>query len=481
MISKSDAIARKAILFPLLAFLVITSSPILHVLPWTGWHDQQRIGQITVIVLGAGLAFYSLFAPPLRSHLAQGPRTFLIILALAGVASSLLSRQPEWAFAELAIALGCLGIAWMVAVTRDQLGATLDKLLLGFVFFICVALTLRFFASYAALLITRNGMVDPWLLLDGFSNLRFYGQFISLSLPLLAAPILMQGRLKRFAVPAAIVLVLWWAIAITSGTRGTWLGLSVAAACLLLAGLQGRRWVVVNAMAALLGVLVFRFWMEWLPDMTGLPVTNHAADRLSTSLSGREPLWQQAIDMILAKPLLGFGPMHFADIANRIAAHPHQAWLQWASEWGLPSALIVSWLVWLAARAVFRVMRERAGSSEEVDVLRVCLAGSITASLTQSMVDGVLVMPYTQTWLALLAGWLFALHPRITSWNDATIAGPLWRWGWALALASAAGFLVFIAARDVPHLGEREQAYVEAFGGHMKPRFWLQGVIAEKP
>jgi len=69
--------------------------------------------------------------------------------------------------------------------------------------------------------------------------------------------------------------------------------------------------------------------------------------------------------MILAKPLFGFGPMHYSDIANRIAAHPHQAWLQWASEWGVPSALVITWLVWKGARAVFRVMRERAASGAD--------------------------------------------------------------------------------------------------------------------
>ncbi len=461
------------------SLLVVALLPISNILHGLSWHDQQRIGQISVITLIALFSVNSIFVTqqftPTEPHL----RHTLAALAFAGAASSIAARQPVWAFTEFGIALGCLAMAWMVVVTREQLGGALDRLMLGTVLFICTALCLRFFVSYASMLATKEGKADPWLLLDGFSNLRFYGQFISLSLPVLAAPLLMQGELKRFAVPALILLVLWWAIAITTGTRGTWLGMSAAVVWLMFAGAKGRQWATLNLLAAIFGLIVCRFWLEWLPDWAGLPVANDPADRLTTSLSGREPLWQQAIEMILAKPLLGFGPMHYSDIANRIAAHPHQAWLQWASEWGVPSALVITWLVWKGARAVFRVMRERAASGAETDVLRVCLAGSIAASLTQSMVDGVLVMPYTETWLAVLAGWLFALHPGNTS--TSTTVPAAWRWGWAIALIAAAGLLVSIVARDLPRLDVREEAYAETFGGPFKPRFWRQGVIAEKP
>lgn len=408
MNAKSTPLQVPAGLTACASLLIVGFLPISNLVDELSWHDQQRIGQISVITLVALFAISAAFVTQRFSALEPHVLHVLVAIAGAGAASSVAAGQPVWAFTEFGIALGCVAIAWMVVVTREQLRGVLDRLLLGTVFFVCTALSLRFFVSYAAMLATGEGTADPWLLLDGFSNLRFYGQFISLSLPLLAAPLLAQGPLKRFAVAASILLVLWWAIAITTGTRGTWLGMGTAAIWLMFAGPKGRQWAKLNLVAALLGLIVFRIWMEWLPTMAGMPVANHAADRLTTSLSGREPLWQQAIEMILAKPLLGFGPMHYSDIANSIAAHPHQAWLQWAAEWGVPSALAVTWLVWQGARAVFRAMRERANSADEVDVLRVCLAGSIAASLTQSMVDGVLVMPYTETWLALLAGWLLA-------------------------------------------------------------------------
>src|SRR5476651_1958481 len=119
--------------------------------------------------------------------------------------------------------------------------------------------------------------------------------------------------------------------------------------------------------------------------------------------------------MILERPWLGFGPMHFADIANDIAAHPHQAILQWASEWGVPSTLCVIALVARAGWTTLGIVREPALSVVPVDLLRLCLFASLIGALTQAMVDGVIVMPVSQLWLALVVGWLMALHVWRTS------------------------------------------------------------------
>ena len=48
-----------------------------------------------------------------------------------------------------------------------------------------------------------------------------------------------------------------------------------------------------------------------------------------------------------------------------------------------------------------------------------------------------------------------------------------------LANATLADYLL-PAVRDVPQLQAREERYAQTFGGHLQPRFWLQGVIAEK-
>lgn len=461
------------------AFVVLLLAsilPLYNFMPKEHWHDLQRLGQIALFVTATLFLLGNPSRGAFSSRVDSSTRTSIAVLLIGGNLSALSAHHPLWAFAEIGVVVGSLGLGYMIAALRQHLRQTLDKMLLATLFFICAALTLQFLVTYSAALVTGLGAINPWLLLDGFSNLRFYGQFISLSLPLLAVPLLVSNGLRRFFMPSAILLVLWWAIAFTTGTRGTWLGMLVAVLILFFLGKVGRSWAKFQIIGALIGLLVCFLWLDWLPSQFALSVAKSPVERMTASLSLREVIWQQAIDMIIAKPLWGFGPMHFADVPNSIAAHPHQAFLQWACEWGLPSAMLVTWLVWRALRSVFHAVRVRRESSDEIDVLRVCLLGGVLASLMQSMVDGVLVMPYTETWLALIGGWLFAIHPPMARTNE--LAKP-WTYVWRVSLLISAVLLVFISVRDFPLLHLREERYAESFGGHLQPRFWTQGVISD--
>jgi hypothetical protein len=176
--------------------------------------------------------------------------------------------------------------------------------------------------------------------------------------------------------------------------------------------------------------------------------------------------------------------MQLASLRNGIAAHPHQAWLQWAAEMGFPSALLVSWL---AARAALTrllpVLRTQAGSRREPDVLRVCLTASVVAALTHAMVSGVLVMPYSQLWLSVAVGWLVGLQPAIApssagraAATSATMRRPM-LFPWSVLLLASVMWLSLVVVHDYPRLQEREQAFASQVGGHFEPRFWLQGLI----
>jgi len=89
----------------------------------------------------------------------------------------------------------------------------------------------------------------------------------------------------------------------------------------------------------------------------------------------------------------------------------------------------------------------------------------------------VIVMPYSQLWLAIVVGWLMGIH----EWSvTPEPSGPVLRWGWMTTMILAVGFLMYVVARDFPHLDEREQQYGHDFGGNLQPRFWLQGFIGVK-
>lgn len=466
---------------------LIATLPIVAWLPYTTWHDQQRIGQVFAMaaaMIAATVAYRSGgIRPP--SLLRKGDRRLLTLVISAGVVSACLSPQPLWGFAEVALGVGSLGVGWVVASARRLYGSKVDRVLIGALFFTCAGMMVRFGAAYLSAIIGGQGVLDAWLLVDGFSNPRFYGQFLTLAIPMLLVPLMAAGELRRHALVAGLLALLAWTVAITSGTRGTWLGLAVAAFLLAWTGRSGRRWAGLQVASALAGVALFWLALTLIPDALGIRIEHHAASRATASLSQRDIIWRQAIEVAIQHPLLGIGPMQLAGLPNGVAAHPHQAWLQWAAELGVPSAMLVTWLVVCSGRALLPVLRARAMSTQEHDVLRLCLTGALAGALTQSMVDGVLVMPYSQLWVALLGGWLLGLQPRDATSSSAD-SPPLaasrhsLKW-WLAAFGAAVAVLVFAVVRDYPHLAERERAFATTFGGHFQPRFWAQGVIARPP
>jgi putative inorganic carbon (HCO3(-)) transporter len=437
-----------------------------------GGHDLQRVMQIAI---GFCAVLYGISVKPTEPWVDRQTALGLSIIVGLGVTSSLLAHQPLWALTEVALFVSCAAIALAFASLRRHGGEPLDRALLLIVVLLCLIKTFQYL--YAGVLAFASGgpTLNPDLLLSSFSNKRFYGQFQTLTLPLLALPLLLPTVSRSLRGMAFALLCAWWLIAISGGTRGTWLGMGVAGMVLALLGPWGRRWLGWQLAAMLGGLWVYWLLFTVLATYLGIETSNDASERLTTSLSGRGPIWWQGWQMVAERPWLGFGPMHFADIANKVAAHPHQAVLQWASEWGVLSTLCVAVLAGRSGWATVAVLRERARSSERADLLRLCLFAALVGALTQSMVDGVLVMPNSQVWLALVVGWLMALHRWRT---PATATWPLAWTVWKVLSVLAIALLVHVALRDVPHIKQAQRQYLDATGSYLQPRFWAQGVIA---
>ncbi len=469
-------IARARFVLLILVFSVLWSLPLVNWFPSLAWHDQQRLGQVSIFLLilpVLALATHDLHRTPLWT---AGTRNGLVIILALGVVSAVFARQPLWAFTEIGVAVGGIALAVYVAYERQYYGSLTDRVILGTVFFVVIALLVDFFASYVAAIGAAISSFDVYLLLDGFSNPRFLGQFLTLSLPLLAAPLLVGQSTPMLRPVATCVLPLAWLLAIASGTRGTWLGLATVGCFALFLSAGTRRWVGVQVRASIVGVALFWLMFTFIPQLYGASVSNHASTRISSSLSAREVLWWQAVDMTVESPFLGLGPMHFADSANQVAAHPHQVLLQWSSEWGLIAAALFAWLVCRSGVAMSRVLISEGNSGSQETGLRVALSFSLGASLVQSMVDGVFVMPYTELWFAVCAGWLTALQVRSAS---TTLRRPV-RDGLALGIAClGVAILAFVCVRDYPLLGESSTTS-GVTSGHQQPRFWQQGVIVQK-
>lgn len=458
------------------AFLAVLFIPAV-ITPLSG-HDSQRVALFIISALSLLALVSQSKSDPFYLPISTRARFVCAIVLFLGAVSSICAHQIGWAFVEVALLLTCCCISGAIAHTRRTQGAMFDRVFMSFVVIFCVIKCVQFIAGVTAALGSGVGILDTTLLFEGFSNRRTYGHLQTFTLPLLAFPIIGKSSSKCQKNGLIALLICWWMIAIAGGTRGTWLGMGAGGLALLFCGPSGRRWVGVQAGTALAGCLLYWLIFTELSSYLGIQTLNPASERLTANLSAREIIWQQAMNMIMARPLLGYGPMQFADIVNPIAAHPHQSILQWASEWGIPSALLVSWLTFKGLSATAGVIKSTEYSKEPVNQLRICLFASLVGALAQSMVDGIIVMPYSQLWLCIIIGWLLGMHdwlPQAVQVSKAYVRCAL------AVLGCAIVFLGCVIMSDLPLLKTNRQLYQSEFGGHFQPRFWMQGVIATTP
>lgn len=423
------------------------------------WHDQQRVYQLLLLCACA----------PLAALLPQAalPRSALLLLSgllLLGLCSSILAAWPEWALKELSRYTGLIILALAVG------GLTARPAWQNFVLWAMAAVgfihAFQFLVYYLMAFVTGIRMLDADILFSGFSNPRFFGQFQVMLMPVMALLVerCRQQRRTSIAILLGLALISQWCIAFTLGGRGLWLGLLAGHLALLLINRQLWHILVLQASAALLGFLLFLLLFKLIPLWLGLdPILR---DNLRTSLSGRERIWQWAWEMALANPWLGVGPMHYSATYNPIAAHPHQVVLQWLAEWGFAATLIAlaigAWGLLHGARCL------RQASANELDA---GLWVAIVGALVLAQVDGVFVMPYTETWLALLIGLALA------RWSKPATPSRTQRLACAIVAFPVLLVLGKVLISEAPTLPQTVDTYMSQHHTGWTPRFWSQGWI----
>jgi O-antigen ligase len=449
-------------------------------------HDGQRLAQLAVLLLMLGC----LLLPTARrgvTNICGGlPRAALCSLGLVlllGLLSSAVAPLPRWAFLEWGLSVLLLLLALAVAAERCQFGKALDVGLTGLLFSMAAAYSVTALSIYCAMLLVTPAYgigFDIRELYATFSNVRFFGHIQTMALPFLVLPALWWGGRHWQRVLLWSVPVIWWMLAIGSGTRGTWVALLVGAvAALAYGGSAGRRWLQGQVLAFGIGLLGYAVFMLGLPLLIDLPPTflHRTGDILS--LSRREDLWLAAVQQILANPLLGTGPMHYAYWSGEIAVHPHNAVLQWAAEWGLPAALLMT-AVWAWGGLTFAawVRNMALADDDRGRMFRSALLAALAGASAQAMVDGVLVMPVSQVLFAVLAGWALG-SMRLAS--AAVTAGLAPRLSLAVIVLAAAVAVVQGVRPEIGRIAERQKAYQAVHGQDriLLPRFWALGNIRE--
>ena len=427
------------------------------------WHDQQRLFQLVLLCAFGGATVF-LPTPTL-------PRSFFIPLYIVlsfGLFSVFFAEFPTWALKEWVHYAGLILLTLVIAYSARQVWFL--KALLYLLAAAAFLNAFQFLTYYLMAFATGILMFNADLLFNGFSNPRFLNQFQMLFMPILAYLAFHQWHAahrysKLLASIIFITLLVQWCIAFSLGGRGLWLGLAVSHAALIIFFPRFWRLLTVQAAAGLLGFILFYLMFTVIPEWLGQ--ASSVRDSMRFGLSKREVIWQLAWDMFVANPWLGVGPMHFSAEVNSVAAHPHQVVLQWLAEWGIFATLAAVFLAVWGMLHGLRFVR-----SEKGQPLDAALWMSILGALALAQVDGVFVMPYTETWLAILIGLVMA------RWSRPSTAESRWQ-TYSLRILAIPVILILgnVLINEVPTLAQDSEAHMEKHGTGYTPRFWMQGWI----
>lgn len=452
---------QAAIFILAVALLIFSTTAIRIWHPEYFWHNQQRVAQLGLLI--TALLFFSFLA---QSFIPKMALAVLLIIFILGLFSTYLAQWPEWALKEWARYVGLVALAVMVASL-----AYANKRAYAFVFGLMVAvgslLAVFFMILYGLKMTSDTRLIDANRLFTGFSQLRAFGQFQVVLFPVLTLVFSDFYRRQKnlFAFLVFSVFALHWCIAFSLAGRGLWLGLSAAAIGIVLAHRPAIQLVRIQLFAAVIGLLLYGVLFHLVPFVLDIEVKLY--DNLRTSLSGRHLLWGWAWDMALANPWLGAGPMHFATVYSNLGAHPHQVVLQWLAEWGfVVTGLAIVLAGWGVLHGLGCVRAQKKGF--ELDA---CLWMAIVGALVLAQVDGVLVMPYIETWLAILIGLSLA------RWSKAKSVG-LGTRSLMLALTLPAMLVLLkVVLTEVPQVPQLEKPYANDPRPGWNPRFWQKGWI----
>ena len=477
--------------FPLYVFLFLFAISLGFDLPgiWDSVYDQKRVVQLVVLIL---LALSMVFLPTVANAICKAwlvlpflsRYVFLTVVVLGGV-SSLLAPYQNAAFQEWSLfGLLFLLILYLQSTLYKQRN---EKIVLTWLGFGVLLYSWRYFSSaFLPSLFNQHATVGYELFI-GFAHPRFYNQIQSWLLPLLVLlPIAFTKTPRRYLWVLWIPGITSWTLLFASSGRGTLIAMAISTvAVLIIFKNKAKAWIKIHLWYAGSGLLLYVGLFRGLPWLMNIELSaEEITSRLANAgLMGRDSLWNYALQMIIDNPVLGIGPQQYAiyDV-HKIAAHPHSAPLQWMSEWGLLSFLLISGLLifgfsnWIS----FCKKKFSLGDKNSLqNMLLIALTASLLSGATHSLVSGVIVMPYSQLLMCTVIGWTLATYYREREATTLTVSlrYRLLASGCATILL---GILVFTTGSDVLTTDKRQKEYLAEHPQQtiLRPRIWNQGHIA---
>jgi putative inorganic carbon (hco3(-)) transporter len=414
--------------------------------------------------------------------------SYRLLLLLCGVYSwgmlmVWLSPMPFWSSLEFAM---LFSVVLLSSSLMPKVDAHILKHL-AVVFVIVQAFYLTHNLTYYTAIILSGSTMVPYDLATGFSNIRFYAQFLIWTVPFILAILTIYPKLVyRNAIVA--VLMFGWAYQFLTGTRAFMLALAITIPAVWLftradklLWKQYTKWLLISAIG---GFIIYLLMLFAIPSLfcVNVDLALHAsAKRSMLNSSGRVYLWQEALRLIYEHPWVGAGPMMTAMLVDiNTSAHPHNFVLQLLAEWGIPFTCAL--LIFM----IFGIIRwKKLIDSNIIERAPIALpiVASLSAGITAGLVDGLIVMPVSLVYMTIIIGLLAGLWRTWTP-IDERMSFPKW----LIPVFVLPG--IYVAAYAISMWPERNVAdeYKKQIIGNgyriiqdNYPRFWVVGhIVLEK-
>ncbi|RBP27013.1 O-antigen ligase [Marinobacter pelagius] len=228
----------------------------------------------------------------------------------------------------------------------------------------------------------------PW----GFTNVRYWSHVATWLIPIIPLAVLIGPFRDNMLWRSLVVFssASWWWIILLSEARGSFV--SVVFGVLLSAILIGRPailWFRVSLFCLVIGILM---WLLLSVVIPSLLIGEQLIPSISSSTSGRIPLFVEAWSMSLVNFPFGLGPQSWLthDILRKEYfqsakfGHPHNMYLMWAAEYGW---LFICLLLLFVVQSIWLFCNRRI---EVRDLNKPCEHAYLLAAFTAAVSAGLL-------------------------------------------------------------------------------------------
>lgn len=338
--------------------------------------------------------------------------------------------------------LGLLAWGWHLYGNARTQPMQAQRLWLYVAVGMALAYAVRISAAIAAAVPREEVLLKEIFL--GFGHVRHFAQLMPLLLPVLAFGCLPRGAsasaMPRLFRPLAMLALFCWCVLLwLNGSAGALYGGAIGLVfAVAIAGWRRSRALVVRVTVAGVAAVLFARGLSYL-----IPFVGEIAQSARLEESGRIAVWGDTLKAIAQHPVLGWGPEHFPAVIDAKPAHPHNAELAFAMDFGLVALLLLLIVMWRWFSPLRLARRIRSMSISDAQ-WPVALTAASFGGLAHAQVSGVTVMPLAQlllvTTLSLLLAAVAEDRPATTERRSLRIAGVVAGVALAVAVALSALF-----------------------------------------